>query len=87
MLLSLSDMFDNILLVASLLGLILAGKFIIVFLVGLVMRMPMKYSIQTAVSLAQVGEFSFVLMQAARGTGLCRSLWDHHLLLLRSFRC
>ena len=70
MLLNLNELIANIVLVLILLALILVGKFIIIFLVSMAMRLPIQYSIQTAVSLSQVGEFSFVLMQTASGTGL-----------------
>ena len=70
MLLNLNELLTNILQVTVLLALMIVGKFIIVFIVGLTMRLPLQYSIQTALSLAQVGEFSFILMGAATGTGL-----------------
>jgi CPA2 family monovalent cation:H+ antiporter-2 len=49
---------------------IITGKFIIVFLVASAMRLPLRVGVLTAAALAQVGEFSFVLLQATNGTGL-----------------
>jgi CPA2 family monovalent cation:H+ antiporter-2 len=53
-----------------LLAAILLGKSLIVFLVASVMRLSMRVRILAAVSLAQVGEFSFILITAAHGTDL-----------------
>lgn len=53
------------------LGLVLAiilGKFVIVFAVGVIMRLPIPVSVRSGAALAQVGEFSFVVAFAARGT-------------------
>jgi len=58
---------------AAILGLlvaILAGKFLIVFATAAVMRLPLRVCVLTAAALCQVGEFSFVLIRAARGTPL-----------------
>jgi CPA2 family monovalent cation:H+ antiporter-2 len=49
---------------------ILAGKFLIVFATAAVMRLPLRVCVLTAAALCQVGEFSFVLINAARGTPL-----------------
>jgi len=49
---------------------ILLGKSIIVFLVAWVMRMPLRVCLMTAGALAQVGEFSFILLYAIQGKGL-----------------
>jgi K+:H+ antiporter len=49
---------------------ILSLKFFLVFVVGLVMRLPLRVSILSAMALAQVGEFSFVLIFAADKTNL-----------------
>lgn len=46
------------------------GKLIVMVLVGAVMRLPLRVSVLAGVALAQVGEFSFVLMRAAKGTEL-----------------
>jgi CPA2 family monovalent cation:H+ antiporter-2 len=58
---------------AGVIGLALAiiiGKFLIVFLVVALMRLPLRVCVLTAAVLSQVGEFSFVLTYAAAGTGL-----------------
>ena len=49
---------------------ILGGKALIVFISGVIMRLPLRVSILAAFALAQVGEFSFVLAHAAEGTNL-----------------
>jgi CPA2 family monovalent cation:H+ antiporter-2 len=56
--------------IALLLAMIVTGKFAIVFLVGLIMRLPLRVAIMAGVSLAQMGEFAFVLTHAARETTL-----------------
>jgi CPA2 family monovalent cation:H+ antiporter-2 len=60
----------NALPVALLLGAIVAGKFLLIAFAALLMRLPLRVSILTGASLAQVGEFSFILMRAADGTSL-----------------
>jgi CPA2 family monovalent cation:H+ antiporter-2 len=54
----------------ALLAAILLGKFLIVWITGAIMRFPARVNIVAAASLAQIGEFSFVLMNAAAGTAL-----------------
>jgi CPA2 family monovalent cation:H+ antiporter-2 len=49
---------------------ILFGKAIIIFFVGLVMRIPLRVTLITGMILSQMGEFLFVLARAAEGTGL-----------------
>jgi len=56
--------------VAVLLAAIVLGKFAIVFLTAALMRLPVRVCVLAGASLAQVGEFSFVLSRAAGGTGL-----------------
>jgi CPA2 family monovalent cation:H+ antiporter-2 len=70
MLLDLRDVFEHLLPILGLFAAIIAGKFIIIFLSALIMKLPMRVGILTAASLSQVGEFSFVLLLAAAGTGL-----------------
>jgi CPA2 family monovalent cation:H+ antiporter-2 len=48
----------------------LAGKFLIVLLVGFLMRLPLRVTVLSAAALAQVGEFFFVLGTAAEGRGI-----------------
>ncbi len=49
---------------------VLGGKFLVVVLTGIILRLPLRFSILAGVSLAQVGEFFFVLLHAANGTSL-----------------
>lgn len=70
MLLDLGNVLDNLFPILGLFAAIIAGKFIIIFLAATVMRLPPRVGILTAASLSQVGEFSFVLLVAAGGTGL-----------------
>lgn len=49
---------------------ILVGKFLIVFVVALLMRLPVRVAALAGASLAQVGEFAFVLLHGARETTL-----------------
>jgi CPA2 family monovalent cation:H+ antiporter-2 len=56
--------------VLLLLAAILVVKFLIVWTTGMIMRFPPRVNILAASSLAQVGEFSFVLLNAAAGTAL-----------------
>ena len=70
MLLDLQDVMQNMLPILGLFVALVVGKFIIVFVVASAMRLPLRVAILTAAALAQVGEFSFVLLQAANGTGL-----------------
>ncbi len=48
--------------VAGLLVAIILGKFIIVFVTGLMLKLPTGVSTRSAAGLAQVGEFSFILI-------------------------
>ena len=70
MLLDLGELLTDAATVGLLVVVILLGKFLIILPVGLAMRLPLNYTIITAASLSQVGEFSFILIQAAGGTGL-----------------
>ena len=67
MLLIPSTIMENILLVLALLLAILVGKFLIVFLTAKILRMPLRVCVMTAIALAQVGEFSFVLLSSIQG--------------------
>jgi CPA2 family monovalent cation:H+ antiporter-2 len=49
---------------------ILIGKFLIVWTTGMIMRFPPRVNILAASSLGQIGEFSFILLNAAAGTAL-----------------
>jgi CPA2 family monovalent cation:H+ antiporter-2 len=56
--------------VFGLFGAIVVGKFLIVFFVAAVMKLSLRVCALTGVALSQVGEFSFVLVREASGTGL-----------------
>jgi CPA2 family monovalent cation:H+ antiporter-2 len=70
MLLAPASVTANIFPVTMLFVAILVGKAFIVFCVGTIMRLPLRVSVLAAVALAQMGEFSFILIRAAGGTGL-----------------
>lgn len=61
---------SNITPIILLLIAVLAGKFILVFLTAWIMRLPLRVMILAGVSLAQIGEFSFLLIRSSQGTGL-----------------
>ena len=70
MLLIPQQVINNVVPIILLLIAVLAGKFIIVFLTALIMRLPFRVMILAGVSLAQIGEFSFLLIRSAQGTSL-----------------
>jgi len=70
MLLDLRNVLDHLLPILGLFTAIIVGKFIIIFLSAAIMRLPLRVGILTATTLSQVGEFAFVLLLAAGGTGL-----------------
>jgi CPA2 family monovalent cation:H+ antiporter-2 len=49
---------------------IIVGKALIIFVTAMLMRLPLRVSVMSAAALAQVGEFSFVLMGAPAASGL-----------------
>ena len=53
-----------------LLTLIIVGKAIIVFIVAMIMKFPMRPALSASLALAQVGEFSFVVIYSILGKGL-----------------
>ncbi len=61
--------------VLALLATALLGKFVIVFITALVMRMPVQTAVLAGAALAQIGEFSFVLAHAADTTSLLQNEW------------
>jgi len=73
MLLSPSGIIDNLLPILAILGGILLGKSLIIFVTALIMRMPLRACLIAGFALAQVGEFSFVIIYAVQGTGLIES--------------
>jgi len=70
MLLDVRGVLDHLIPILGLFMAIIAGKFVIIFLAASVMRLSLRVRVLTAASLSQVGEFSFVLLVAAGGTGL-----------------
>ena len=57
-------------LVLGLLAAVILGKFLIIVVVGALMKLPLRTAVLAGTALCQVGEFSFVLMAASRSTGL-----------------
>jgi monovalent cation:H+ antiporter-2, CPA2 family len=64
------NLFSNPAVLAVMLGLILFGKFIVWALVVLLFRHTLMNALLVAIGLTQIGEFSFVLVQAARSAGI-----------------
>jgi len=80
MLLSPVAILDNLVPILAILAGILLGKSVIVFITALIMRIPLRACLITALSLAQVGEFSFVLLYAIQGTGLITQTIEYKLM-------
>ncbi|GAH50348.1 unnamed protein product, partial [marine sediment metagenome] len=59
---------------------ILVGKSVIVFVIAKVLRMPLRVCLMTAVALAQIGEFSFVLLFSVQGSGLIDKTLESNLI-------
>jgi CPA2 family monovalent cation:H+ antiporter-2 len=66
MLLVPADVAANIVLILILMLVILAGKFGVVFLTGLIMRLPLRVAVLAGVALCQIGEFSFLLVRSSQ---------------------
>jgi len=64
------ELIDNIGPILLLLAAVLFGKFIIVLLTAWLMRLPLRVMIIAGAALAQIGEFSFLLIKSSQGTGL-----------------
>jgi len=79
MLLSPAAILANLVPIIAILAGILLGKSAIVFIAALIMRMPLRACIIAAFALAQVGEFSFVLLYAIQGTGLIAGSVENNL--------
>ncbi|MCK4546390.1 MAG: cation:proton antiporter [Candidatus Eisenbacteria sp.] len=71
---------ENLVPILVLLVAILLGKSLIVFVTALIVRMPLRVCLLSAVALAQVGEFSLVLSFAAKGSGLVGEPLESNLL-------
>lgn len=61
---------SSILEILGILLAILVGKFLIIFAVSMIMKLPSRVGLLSAIGLANVGEFFFVLDRAAAGTEL-----------------
>lgn len=70
MLIAPRDLAGNFGPILALLGLVVLGKFTLVFASAAIMRLPLRVCVLAAAALAQIGEFAFVLARAAEGTGL-----------------
>jgi monovalent cation:H+ antiporter-2, CPA2 family len=70
LLLSLEALIGNVLSVLAVVVLLMAGKALIVWTVVRLLKFPQRISAMTALGLAQIGEFSFVLAKAGRGVDL-----------------
>ncbi|HXG84780.1 MAG TPA: cation:proton antiporter [Pyrinomonadaceae bacterium] len=70
LLLSVGAMFENLSTVALWVLLLVVGKFLIVWMVIQLLGFPQRIAAMTALGLAQIGEFSFVLAKAGRSVDL-----------------
>lgn len=70
LLLSISSLVDNAAPVAFWVATLVIGKFVIVFLVVKLIGFPFRIATMAGLSLAQIGEFSFVLAKSGQGSGL-----------------
>jgi len=69
----------NIVPIITLLFAIIVGKSIIVFVTSMIMKMPIRVSLISALALAQIGEFSLVLFYSVQGTGLIAESVENNL--------
>lgn len=70
LLLSVGSLLENLLNVVLLVVFLMSVKFIIIWSVVWLMGFPQRISVMTALGLAQIGEFSFVLAKAGKGFNL-----------------
>lgn len=80
MLLSPLMILDNLVPIVIILAAILLGKSAIVFITATVLRMPLRVCLIAAISLAQIGEFSFILLFSIQGTGLIEKSVESNLI-------
>lgn len=66
--------------VLGLLAAILVVKFVVVSAVALAIRLPLRVALISGMILAQTGEFLFVLVRSADGTGLVHAGFQGHLM-------
>jgi len=70
MLLSPDIILTNLIPIMAILVAILIGKAVFVFISAAILKMPFRVCLIAGIALAQVGEFSFILLYAIRETGL-----------------
>ncbi|UCD64568.1 MAG: cation:proton antiporter [Candidatus Zixiibacteriota bacterium] len=80
MLLAPSVVLGNIDTIMILLLAVMIGKALLVFASAAILRLPLRVCLLTALALAQIGEFSFVLVFAAQGTGLLDKALESNLI-------
>jgi CPA2 family monovalent cation:H+ antiporter-2 len=80
MLLVPSIIVENMFLVLAILIAVLVGKSVIVFVTAKILRMPLRVCMMTAVTLSQIGEFSFVLLFSVQGSGLIDKTLESNLI-------
>jgi CPA2 family monovalent cation:H+ antiporter-2 len=80
MLLVPSIIVENMFLVLAILIAVLVGKSVIVFVTAKIPRMPLRVCMMTAVTLSQIGEFSFVLLFSVQGSGLIDKTLESNLI-------
>jgi CPA2 family monovalent cation:H+ antiporter-2 len=61
---------DMMKMVAAMIGLVIVGKFLLWLVVVRMFRYPIWTAMMVAIGLTQIGEFSYVLVQVARGAGV-----------------
>ena len=81
MLLDVANIGAQLLATLGLLGVILVGKFALILGTALLLRLPLRVGILSATTLCQIGEFSFVLLNAASGFDLLGPALTHNLLM------
>ena len=64
------NLLDQPILLMTIIALIIFGKFLIWFLVTVLFRYPLSTAILVGIGLTQIGEFSFILVQVARSSGI-----------------
>ncbi|MEZ5357749.1 MAG: cation:proton antiporter [Candidatus Zixiibacteriota bacterium] len=79
MLVSASAIGENLGTILLLLAGIIIGKALIVFMAAIVMRMPLRACIIAALALAQVGEFSFIILYAIKGSNVIAPAFENSL--------
>ena len=80
MLLDVSDVLAHLASTVGLLGMILVGKFVVIWGAAMILRLPVRVGILTAATLCQIGEFSFVLLNTASEFELLDATLSNNLL-------